>query len=312
MPTKIVNTKEISRDIWLGCRRRGIGGSDASAVMGLNPYCSAIELYADKLGLMPEKEDNEAMRTGRDLEDYVAQRFCEATGKKVRRNNFMWRHGEHEFLIADIDREVVGENAGLECKTTSVWNKSDFAKGEIPLNYYVQCVHYMMVMGYERMYLAVLVLNKGFHYFVIERNENEISALMTAEASFWRDFVTKGIEPPPNGSESAQKAIDTLWGVKADGEEVLLFECAEAAEQYAALKAQIKELETAADTYKQTIQVALKEHGRGATDKYKISWLPQSRTSVDSKKLQLKYPEVYSEVAKTTESRIFRLKEIEK
>ena len=92
MAVKIVKSSDLTREEWLAYRRTGIGGSDAAAVIGLNPYRSTIELYADKMGMMPEKEDNEAMRLGRDLEQYVADRFCEETGKKVRRNNFMWHH----------------------------------------------------------------------------------------------------------------------------------------------------------------------------------------------------------------------------
>ena len=136
MPVKIVNCKEISREEWLEYRRAGIGGSDAAVIVGLNPWCSLSELYADKQGLLPDKEDNEQMRIGRDLEEYVARRFCEATGKKVRRNNWMFHKSGNTNLTANVDREIVGENAGLECKTTSAFAISDFENGQIPLYYY--------------------------------------------------------------------------------------------------------------------------------------------------------------------------------
>ena len=116
MSIKVVNVKDISHEEWLEYRRHGLGGSDAAAVMGLNPFRSRLELYSDKLGRIPEKEDTEAMRVGRDLEQYVADRFCEATGKKVRRNNFMWRHDEHEFMLADVDREIIGELCCRQCQ----------------------------------------------------------------------------------------------------------------------------------------------------------------------------------------------------
>ena len=78
-PIRVVNVSKISREEWLEFRREGIGGSDAAVVLGLNPFRSLLELYSDKLGLLPDKEDTELMRTGRDLEQYVASRFCEAT-----------------------------------------------------------------------------------------------------------------------------------------------------------------------------------------------------------------------------------------
>lgn len=155
-------TKDLSREEWLNFRRLSIGGSDAASVIGLNPWKSRFTLYYDKKGKIGDIPDSEAMRIGRDLEDYVAKRFCEATNKKVRRRNAMFMHDEHDFITANIDREIVGENAGLECKTTSVFSKSDFESGEIPLYYYCQCMHYMAVMGYDKMYLAVLVLGDSF------------------------------------------------------------------------------------------------------------------------------------------------------
>ena len=102
---------------WLRLRKAGIGGSDAGAICGVNPYSSAMKVFHDKTSEEVEEQDNEAVRIGHDLEDYVAQRFMEATGLKVRKSNFMYRSKEHPFMIADVDRLVVGEDAGLECKT---------------------------------------------------------------------------------------------------------------------------------------------------------------------------------------------------
>ena len=80
---KIVLTNHLSHDEWLTYRKMGIGGSDAGAICGLNPYSTAISVYLDKISSDTEDIDNEAMRQGRDLEDYVAERFMEATNLKV-------------------------------------------------------------------------------------------------------------------------------------------------------------------------------------------------------------------------------------
>ena len=174
-------------------------------------YKSAFDVYADKIGLKKEQPDNEAMRQGRDLEQYVAERFMEATGKKVRRRNAILQHPEYPFMTANIDRWVVGENAGFEAKTTSVLNRAKFSQGEFPPSYYVQCMHYMAVTGAERWYLAVLVLNKAFHVFTIERDEAEIAALVQAEKHFWEEHVLKQIPPAPDGSESTSDVIKHLF-----------------------------------------------------------------------------------------------------
>ena len=70
---KLVSTKDMPREQWLEYRRKSIGGSEAAIIAGLNQYSSLYALWADKMGLLPEKEDSEQMRQGRDFENYVAQ-----------------------------------------------------------------------------------------------------------------------------------------------------------------------------------------------------------------------------------------------
>ena len=85
---RLVSTSEMDHETWLEYRKKGIGGWDAGSICGLNPYATAISVYQDKIQEeVTEKEDNESMRQGRDLEEYVARRFMEETGKKVRRAN---------------------------------------------------------------------------------------------------------------------------------------------------------------------------------------------------------------------------------
>lgn len=148
MIAEMIHTAGMSREEWLEMRRTGIGGSDAGAVCGLNPYSSPMSVYYDKTAKdVKDDYDNEAMRQGRDLEDYVAGRFMEATGLKVRRSNMMYRSKEHPFMLADVDRLIVGEDAGLECKTASAYSADKWKNGEIPPYYQIQCYHYMAVTG---------------------------------------------------------------------------------------------------------------------------------------------------------------------
>ena len=87
---RLVSTLNLPKEDWLRYRKCGITGTDAGAILGLNPYRSAFQVYHDKISDTIENIDNEAMRQGRDLEDYVAQRFTEATGLKVRRANTIY------------------------------------------------------------------------------------------------------------------------------------------------------------------------------------------------------------------------------
>ena len=206
---------------WRKIRAKSIGGSDAAAILGLNPYKSAYALWMEKTGkVIPEDvSGKEAVRLGNDLEDYVAKRFMEATGKKVRRENNTIFRDDLPFAHANYDRLVVGEKAGLEIKTTNALHLSKFKNGEFPANYYVQAVHYLMVSGLERWYLAVLVLGVDFKVFTIERDEDEIAALEAAERDFW-EMVETDTPPELDGSVSTEEALNAEFPQSDPDEEV--------------------------------------------------------------------------------------------
>ena len=216
-----IDTRNMPRDQWLELRKKTIGGSDAAGIVGLSSYATPYTVWANKTGRLPDSEDNEAMRQGRDLEEYVARRWMEATGKTVRRCNAMLYNSLYPYAHADIDRSVMGENAGLECKTTSTLNIRQFHGVDFPEKYYVQCVHYMAVTGAVRWYLAVLVLGKGFYNFVLERNQEEIDALMAAERDFW-EFVKNDSPPDLDGLEATGEALQAIYPA-SDGSSIQLF-----------------------------------------------------------------------------------------
>ena len=303
---KVVRTDGLSRTEWLEYRRAGIGGSDAATVVGLGRFGSQFELWSDKKGLLPDKEDTEVMRLGRDLEQYVAQRWMEKTGKRVRRMNYILRDPRYPYSLANLDREVIGEDAGLECKTTSVYNKCDWEGGEIPPAWYVQCMHYMAVCGYDRMYLAVLVLSKGFYTFEIERDEAEIAALMEAETAWWERYVIGGEEPPADGSDSAEEVLRKLHPVD-DGTSVLLMDKEGDLDRIGQLSSQIEALTQERDALKQGIMQRMGEAGTGQSAGWKVTWKAQESRRVDQKKLKEAYPEAWEACVKVSTSRPMRI-----
>lgn len=301
----------MDRQQFIEARRASIGGSDAAAIMGLNPYSSPVRVWAEKLGKAQPKPDNEAMRQGRDLEDYVARRFIEATGKSVdyepdafiRNEKYPWAH-------ANPDRMVVGENAGLECKTTSSLRLREFKNGSYPDTYYAQCVHYMAVTGADRWYLAVLVLGKDFFVYTIERDQDEINALMAEEERFWNNYVRPQVQPPVDGSEATSDALDEIYRHVADltvplqGREELIGE-------YVDLKRQLKALTDRKREIEQTIATDLGEASKGACGSYIVSWSPRTRSTFDVQRFTLDNPNIdLSPYYKLTSYRQFGLKEV--
>ena len=307
MARKLANTKEISHEQWLTLRKKSIGGSDAGTLMDMNPYQSPVSLYADKKGLSKDKETNEAMRLGNDLEDYVARRWMEKTGKKVRADNFMYQHDEYDFITANVDRDVVGENAGLECKTMSGFAKYDLEDGEVPAQYYAQCQHYMMVKGYDKMYLAILVFQRGIYCLEVERNEEFIKELLAAEIDFWTNYIEKNRMPAPDGSESSMETLRELYPHEKQGVTELPNADAHIS-RYRELGNVIKDMKEEQDKIKAQLCARLGDSAVGIDEKFSCSWKSQSKTTVDSKLLKEKYPQIYKECSKTSESRVFRTK----
>lgn len=307
----LASTKDMSREKWLELRKGSIGGSEAAVILGLNQYCSPYTLWAEKKGLLDQRQDNEAMRIGRDLENYVAIRFKEATGKKVRRRNAMFLHDKYDFISANIDREVVGEKAGLECKTTNIFSKADFEGGEVPLYYYCQCMHYMAVMGYEKMYLAVLVLGKAFYWFEIPRNEKEINSLVSAEKEWWEKYITGDNIPEVDGTDNTGNTINSIYP-QSEGYSVSNTGLKNAAENYIQLKSRIKELEKSLAEYEQEIKAFMGEAEICNMGDFTAEWKNRRRTSIDSKRLKAEKPEIYNKYTKETSYRQFILQEEKK
>lgn len=283
-------TKTSSRDDWLTERRKAIGGSDAAAIVGLNDYSSAFEVWLDKLGRLPEKEDTEAMRQGRDLEAYVAERFSEATGKKVRRENRLIRNSKYPFAHANIDRRIVGENAGLECKTTKSLNLKKFKNGEFPAHYYVQCMHYMAITGMEKYYLAVLVYGSGFFWYEIERDEEIINDLMQTEADFW-EMVEKEIPPEVDGSDATAGAL-AIYYDEPDDAPVEIVGMNGLAKEYKELKEQEKDIRNRLECIKQEFGAYLGNSTVGYTSDFKITNKLRNHSNLDRKAINKDYPDL--------------------
>lgn len=307
-----ISTIGMSREEWLQHRRNSIGGSDAAAIVGMNPWSSPYSVWADKLGKLPEKEDTEPMRLGRDLEDYVAKRFTEATGKKVRRENAIITNPDFPFAHANVDRMVVGEDAGLECKTTRTLNVKPFKNGEFPEQYYAQCVHYMMVTGAAKWYLAVLVLGEGFYWYCIARDDAEITALACAEGDFWK-CVKEKTPPLTDGDKATTEALSVIYADSNPGESVSLMGYDQALREYLALAVQIRRLKAQQDEAANSVKAFMGEAEKGSSDTYKVSWASGKRETFDKDRFFSEHPEIDpSPYMKVTATRTFRVSEVKK
>ncbi|MDE7432089.1 MAG: YqaJ viral recombinase family protein [Lachnospiraceae bacterium] len=305
---KKIPTAGMSNEEWLTLRKTGIGGSDAGSICGVNPFGSPMKVYHDKTSSGVEELDNEAVRQGHDLEDYVAQRFMEETGLKVRRSNFMYRSVENPFMIADVDRLVLGEDAGLECKTASAYNADKWKDGEIPLHYIMQCYHYMAVTGKRTWYIAAVILGQSFTYRKLVWDDTLISQLVSMEKDFWENHVAAKVMPSPDGSKICDEVLDQYFHSARKGSTIRLEGFDDRLKRRAEIVEQIEMLQQEQSSIEQEIKLYMQDNEYAASDSYRVSWSNVESTRLDSKRIREEHPEIYRDYAKQSVSRRFQIK----
>lgn len=304
----LVKTIDLNHEEWLKWRQKGIGGSDAAAIAGLNPWKSPIAVYLEKLGETQVGQiDNERMRIGRDLEDYVARRFSEATGFKVRRRNAILQHPEHDFMLANIDRQIVGKNEGLECKVTNSYAKKEWEQ-EIPLHYEIQCHHYMAVTGYSAWWIAVLIGNEKFVYKKIERDEEIINYLIQIEKDFWENHVLKREMPAPDGSKAAEELIKNMYPESNPGTVLELNKFKSKLQRLDEIKYLMSKLDEEKKKIEQEIQIEMGENEIALIGNRKVTWKSYISNRFDTKRFKNDYPELYEQYIKQSSYRRFQIK----
>ena len=302
---QIMTAAEIeNRESWLKVRSQSIGGSDAAAILGMNPWKSAYTLWLEKTGQTSQEDisDNEYVHFGNVLEKVVADEFCRRENKKVRKCG-LFRSNRYPFMTASFDRLLVGEDAGLECKTSNAFKQSEWDEGEIPPSYYVQCQHYMMVSGLPRWYIACLIGGNHFVSWIVERNEEDIIALEQAEVDFW-DKVQRHIMPRVDGSDSSASSLQKIYKGGNVEPVTLPMESIELLKRFDELKAMKADIETQVKDVQNKLCAMLGDNEigiicEGEENERIITWKTVSgRTTIDTKRLKKDLPDVFEKYSK--------------
>lgn len=318
---KIANTAKMTRQEWLEARRAGIGGSDAAAIAGLNPYKTAIGVYLEKVNEVKDDETNEAAYWGNRLEQIVADEFIKRineaegtnkrTGYNARKNNFLLQHDEHYFMIANIDRELFHPKRGrgiLECKTASNHLAKEWSGGNVPDHYFIQVQHYLAVTGYDYAYIAVLIGGNSFKYYEILPDQKLISELIEIEREFWENYVLTQTPPPMDGSDAAADLLKHLYPeskpqtIELPNEaETLIKNYEYWSEQESIAKANKQEAEN-------KLKALLKDNEAGKFNTHIVEWKTVKQTRIDTKRLKEEAPDIFEKYAKIINSRRFAVK----
>jgi len=299
----------------LQARKRGLGGSDAAAVLGLSPWASPLDVYLEKADPeTPPTVETEAMYWGNVLEDVITREFAKRTGLKVRRSNVTHRL-DGTPLIAHVDRliegAVDGHRALLEAKASSIWNRDEWGDegtDQIPKYYLIQVQHYMAVLGFQLAFVAVLLGGNDFRIYRVPANQKLIGDLVHLERRFWERHVERRIPPDPQSLADLYK----LWP-HDDGHTVTVAgdsPAFQAAQQLAVLKAIKSGLKEPMDKAEETIKA---EMGSGATllgpgGETLATWKSYTSQRLDSKRLKADEPDLAKKYTLSTEARRFTLK----
>lgn len=304
---RLVETKTLSRDDWLEARKSGIGGSDAAAAVGLNPYMSPLELWMIKTGRdanlpKPDADDTtEPVYWGTLLEPIVAASYTKRTGNRVRRVNAVLQHPTIPWMLANIDREVIGNRdvSILECKTAGEFGARLWRDG-VPEYVQLQVQHQLAVTGKRAANVAVLICGQKLEVHHIVRDDSLIARLIELEAAFWR-YVETDTPPPADGSDSADRALRCLYPgaggtIDFTGDRKLSATFAD----LVAVRADIEARQQVEAQLKQAIQQSMGEAGRAEFETGSVSFRrSKDGSGVDLKRLLADHPHLATQYAIT-------------
>lgn len=333
-PNILIDTAGMDNDRWLECRMHGplgdipytVGGSDVAAIFGVSPWTTPLELWLIKKGRIksPEKNNANQLQMGHLLEPIAAYWYEQKSGNAVTEDTNLYQHADHPYALANFDRRFTrssdGEPGILECKSCTYHKAGNWAEDAIPLYYELQLRFYLAVADVNigafsavwgnnpdnDLAMPEIVRDRAKEDIIFERLEEWIWSLENDKPPTMQDVKPKlALESLARIYGSSQKSLPT---VEFSGKyEKLLRKIAMLQGELTARNAEIKKLEKEIEAHSVRIAEAMKEHEHGVltttNDRLLIDFVTRKTRRPDSKALKEKYPSVYDEVLKTSESR---------
>lgn len=332
-PIILCDTAGMTEKDWLAARMHGpkgdipytVGGSDVATIFGLSPWVTPLELWKIKKGqLAPAKSANAGqMEMGHLLEPVAAHWYAKRTGNTVIDDTNLYQHADHPYALANYDRRFVkptGEPGILECKSCTYHKAGDWADDAIPLHYELQLRFYMAVADVELgAFSAIWGNNPESDVAIPEITRDKAKEDMIFERLDEWIWSLENDKPPTMSGVAPQLALDALARIYGPSQKSLptiefggKFE--PALRRIAVLQDQIrqcdkdkKQMEKEVEAHSVRIAELMQQHEHGVlettSDKILIDFVTKTSHRPDSKVLKAKYPAVYSEVLKPSESR---------
>lgn len=331
-PSILADTARLSRPEWLELRRKGLGGSDAAAVLGISPFRTARDLYFDKLGIVTADDQANwvALEVGNLLEPLVARIFEAKTGLRVYQRKCIFQHPQYPWMLADLDYLVDlpdGTTAIVEIKTTN-YNAKDkwwYNGAEVvPVYYESQGRHYMAVMDMDRVYYCCLYGNNEDEVIIrhIDRDMTYEAELIALERAFWHENVLAKVPPPytEDGDLILESLRRRLGPADTDAPPVEFSKTqSKRIERYLELQAEkslrenkVRVLEAEMQRLKALIVADMGGSCSAVcADGSTVTWKPVRKVGISKENLERMkevHPDIYAEYATVSESRRFNVR----
>jgi putative phage-type endonuclease len=287
-----------------------LGGSEAAAACGVDPYRSRVALWLEKRGEWKQDAGEPAL-WGNLLEPVVYAEL-ERRGFQVMpapADGFVdddrpWLHGHPDGFA-----EVEGEAALLEIKTAGQWTAGEWKSDSgAPLPYLLQLHHYFELTGYSVALLAVLIAGQRLETRIVHRDDAVIARMLDLEGDFI-ELLRSGSMPAPDGSESAKEALRAMFeptpGLVVRADKAIESHVREARilrESINARKEQLAKHEQIVQAYMGEATELISRH-----DTTLAKWTPYDRTALDTKALKEAMPGTFTEFSATKTLRRFTL-----
>ena len=283
----------------LEMRKSGIGGSDVATILGLNPWRTPLQLWAEKIGKLEPQEQNAAMEWGSRLEAAIFQKFDqEHDDYQCSYGSGTIRHADKKHYLSTPDGFIydkIGRRGVLEVKTSGQqpWD-------EVPIYYMLQAQHYCYVLDKDFYMFAVLF--RGTEYreygpFEFDREAYEHQVVPVID-SFW-DAVEKespdGFTPANLNDLNLIVDVDGDVEIKADVDMTVLLH------KYHLLKSRVDEADAELSEVKLQIAGAMGDASKVVNDEG-YTLVGQVQTSdtkvVDAKRFKDESPELFEKYSK--------------
>lgn len=299
----------MERTQWLEERRKGIGGSDVAAIMGMSPWKTAFSVYQEKRREVEDWGGNSLTDWGKRMEPAIRQWYSDQTGREVRLPDKIMYHPDYPFMFASLDG-LTDDRRIVEIKTARSGKKwGEPGTNQIPDYYMLQCQHYMLVTGFAVTDVPVSIAGSPPVMYEVPADKDLQDLIVEAETEFWA-CVENGTPPAP---VTYADAVARFGRIKAEGVVLASQEELDACAALLAVRYAKDELAAKEDELKGKIIISLGEHGDtlvnaegNALVTYKMT---AGRKMFDAKSFEKENPDVYQKYIKVSEpQRRFLLK----